>query len=308
MTMAMIAVAAAVMRPWALALLLLAPLASSATSSPASAAAARGLGEPRRRLPDGGAAFLLLPPRRARRRAATRKAAHRAPDPSSRDEATHPAGAGVPSCYSYVPPYGTVPRSSAIVLNMSPARGGSAGGGDVLDDRFRKKMNSRRGKDPVVQDFGDATDWQRSKTGLGRMGDDKAGDDGLSEAFGVGNPGQMYDDEGLDLFDRPPGVMDRRPPLRVRENGGEMTFEGEGGNYWVNPPNSMDRYPRRNGSDGMMARRGRRGRGRGRNRRRRDFNEDDRDWWETRRREEDLGDFDEDFDYEYRVPPPTRSR
>ena len=67
------------------------------------------------------------------------------------------------SCY--MPPYGTVPRSSLIVLNMAGRGGG--------DGQFRKKMASKRTKDPLIQDFGDLRDWQASKTGVGRMGDDK---------------------------------------------------------------------------------------------------------------------------------------
>lgn len=79
------------------------------------------------------------------------------------------------SSYCYIPPYGMVSRSSStysspIVLNMAPYS--DAG---YSDDRYRKKSAERnnRVKDPVIQDFGNMQDWQESKTGLGRMGDDK---------------------------------------------------------------------------------------------------------------------------------------
>jgi len=213
-----------------------------------------------------------------------------------------------------------VPRSasSAIVMNMSS-------NGDYNDDRFRKKMNSKRNKDPVIQDFGSMRDWQASKTGLGRMGDDKVGDDGVSEMFGPGGgyaagDGRMMDNNGgFDMMDRPPPVDRRPPPPTMMRNNNEDMFEGDGGNFWVNPPNNMDRYPMANGgrantNEGMSRRRGRRGRN---PRRGSGEDEDGGEFWETRR--EDYGDEfddldDEDFDYEddyrgeYGVPPPTRSR
>ena len=39
-------------------------------------------------------------------------------------------------------------------------------------------------QDPVIQDFGSMADWSASKTGLGRLGDDKIGDDYSNEGYG----------------------------------------------------------------------------------------------------------------------------
>lgn len=193
----------------------------------------------------------------------------------------------------YVPPYGMVPRKSSIVLNMMVNDGNNGG-----DDRFRKKMNDRRTKDPVVQDFGGFGDWDAIKTGRGRMGDDKAGDDRVSELGGF----PVMDGAGFDAMER------RRPPPPAM-------FEGDGGNFWVNPPANMDRYPARFENGGMSRRRPGGRRSRGGDRRGRGM-DDGGEWFETRRDEEydddEFDDFDGDFEGypggEYGVPPPSRSR
>mmetsp|Transcript_19283 Transcript_19283/g.41829 ORF Transcript_19283/g.41829 Transcript_19283/m.41829 type:complete len:739 (-) Transcript_19283:197-2413(-) len=221
--------------------------------------------------------------------------------------------------HCYVPPYGMVPRQSSIVMNMMVNDGYS-------DDRFRKKMNSKRTKDPVIQDFGNMRDWQASKTGLGRMGDDKVGDDGVSERFGpgggmgMGGPGMDmgYENERI-MYNNENGGMDDRFDLMEQQQQQQRqrpppVFEGDGGNFWVNPSNSMDQYPSRNQNEGMMPRpRG----GRRRNNSGKNTN-DDYVWPETRRNEQDyddelFDDFDDEYEEggyrgEYGVPPPTRSR
>ena len=198
-------------------------------------------------------------------------------------------------------------------------------------------------------------DWQASKTGLGRMGDDKVGDDYSNEGYGnlVQGSGPMLDGE-YDLIDRqiqrrggPRGGGDARqldrgrprrrvegrppvgvpppPPIMMGNEEDEMFNNRDGGNFWINPTDSLDQYP--NPADEMMmmeeeeeaAARGelqrygdrsmrqRRRRGRRRNRRRPELDEDE-EWFDTRR--EVMDEFDDDMDYEgeYGVPPPTRSR
>ena len=57
-------------------------------------------------------------------------------------------------------------------------------------------------------------------------------------------------------------MMERRPPPPPPMMRDEMMFDGDGGNYWVNPTNSLDGPPVssvRDGPDGRMARGGRRG-------------------------------------------------
>ena len=175
-------------------------------------------------------------------------------------------------------------------------------------------------------------DWQRSKTGLGRMGDDKVGDDYSNEGIYANMDGE------LDLMERqrrgrgrrrrrPPGPAvgpmppPPPPPIMFDENEEEdMMFDQDGGNYWINPTNTLDRYPAddnmrmMNENEGMMLAPGRRRR-RGRNGRegrlrrrngRRDMMMDEYD--------DDIDFFDDDDDEmmeypgEYGIPPPTRSR
>jgi len=197
-------------------------------------------------------------------------------------------------------------------------------------------------------------DWQASKTGLGRMGDDKVGDDYSNEGYGnlVQGSGPMLDGE-YDLIDRqiqrrggprgdarqldrgrprrrvegrPPVGVPPPPPIIMGNEEDEMFNNRNGGNFWVNPTDSLDQYP--NPADEMMMieeeeeaaargelqrygdrsmRRRRRRGGRRRNRRRPDL--DDEEWFDTRREVMD-DEFDDDMDYdgEYGVPPPTRSR
>ena len=127
------------------------------------------------------------------------------------------------------------------------------------------------------------------------------GDDGVSERFGFQPGGEMMrGGRGSPMMENmmegPPP-----PPMMLRNND-ELPFDnGEGGNYWVNPTGSMDRYP----SGG----RGRRGRRRGGRRR----DEDENEFWETVRDEEEyyddeFDDFDDEPYDEYGVPPPSRSR
>ena len=119
-------------------------------------------------------------------------------------------------------------------------------------------------------------DWQRSKTGLGRMGDDKVGDDYSNEGIYANMDGE------LDLMERqrrgrgrrrrrPPGPAvgpmppPPPPPIMFDENEEEdMMFDQDGGNYWINPTNTLDRYPAddnmrmMNENEGMMLAPGRR--------------------------------------------------
>lgn len=172
-------------------------------------------------------------------------------------------------------------------------------------------------------------DWQRSKTGLGRMGDDKVGDDYSNEGSSM-----LYDMDGeLDLMERqqrrgrgrrrrpsgPVGPMPPPPPpIMLDENEEEdMMFDQDGGNYWINPTNTLDRYPddtmrMMNENEGMMLAPGRRRSGRRSRLRRRNGRRDNMMMDEY---DDDIDFFDDDDDDEmmeyrgeYGIPPPTRSR
>jgi len=187
----------------------------------------------------------------------------------------------------YVPPYGTVPRSSGV-MRMRDQSDDSYDGVDE-DDRFREKTNARRATDPVAQDFGSARDGPASATGRGRRGDERPGDARASARSGPGKAAV---------------------PMMVRErDAADGIFEGDGGNFWVNTPGATDRYPvprRRPGG------RRRRPEGDGRVRRRSAEDDDDARWATTQRDREDARSDWEDEDgygeYEYGVPPPNRSR
>ena len=119
---------------------------------------------------------------------------------------------------------------------------------------------------------------------MGRLGDNKVGDDSVNEGrrITIGERSRRSSNDGRRRRSDVPQPLPPPPPL----------FEdGEGGNFWVNPTNSMDRYPEpailpmiddnvRPGEMLMMPRRA------GRRRRiRYDDDDDDGEWWETRRRE-----------------------
>merc|ERR1712232_1419177 len=117
-------------------------------------------------------------------------------------------------------------------------------------------------------------DWEASKTGLGRIGDDKVGDDYSNEGFGnlVQGSGPMLDGE-YDLIDRQ--IRQRRggdarqldrgrprrrvegrppppPPIMMGSEEDEMFNNRDGGNFWVNPTDSLDRYPNPAADEIMM--------------------------------------------------------
>ena len=174
-------------------------------------------------------------------------------------------------------------------------------------------------------------DWQRSKTGLGRMGDDKVGDDYSNEGIYANMDGELdlmeRQRRGRGRRRRPPGPAvgpmppPPPPPIMFDDNEEEdMMFDG--GNYWINPTNTLDRYPAddnmrmMNENEGMMLAPGRRRRSRngreGRLRRRngrRDVMMDEYDEYD-----DDIDFFDDDdnemmeYPGEYGIPPPTRSR
>ena len=58
--------------------------------------------------------------------------------------------------------------------------------------------------------------------------------------------GMGYGDDEFDLIDG----RHAPPPMMMRK---DDMFEGEGGNYWVNPTNSMDGYPMRVENEGRYA-------------------------------------------------------
>ena len=205
-----------------------------------------------------------------------------------------PAGGGE---WSYVPPYGNVPRLTVLRSSYDEPAGGGGGRGRRRrrpdNDRFAKKVEESRHRVPVVQNFGSADEWQRSKVGTGVKGDDKAGDDGTNERY-------------------PARYGGTRRGGSTRDAGGGLVFGGDGGNYWVNGPGGrLDGYPgvgpggsRRDYADGgPPRRRSRRGGRRGR----RDDADGDGDRWDTRR-PRDGYDYEDDDEYDLPPPPPTRSR
>ena len=191
------------------------------------------------------------------------------------------------------------------------------------DDRWQKKMKSRMNRvaDPIIQDFGTKDDWDANKHGLGwkKGGNDvmtaiNNNVDGMEIANAVGD-----DMIQVDNYER--SIMEEEERRR-RRGGGYNLFDGDGGNFWMNPMNRLDRYPTSR-MDGRRRRHGRRS-----NRRRDDDNEEEEVWWETIRdgaarapwRDyEDDDDFfdgtDDDDEYyddededEYGIPPTSRSR
>ena len=215
------------------------------------------------------------------------------------------------------------------------------------DDRWQKKMKSRnRVADPIIQDFGTKDEWEASKHGLGlKRGGNNNNNNGM---MGM----NMADD--MIQADVPPMMMEERDRRNMMDMERErnmaierdiameeeervamiqqqqqrereermMMFDGDGGNFWMNPMNKLDRYP--TAGEGGRRRGGGGGRRRN-NRRRRNNIDEDGEWWETKRnaaarapwRDDDDDDDDEFFDDDefydevegdYGVPPPSRSR
>ena len=219
------------------------------------------------------------------------------------------------------------------------------------DDRWQKKMKSRnRVADPIIQDFGTKDDWEASKHGLGfkkggmnnnnnRMGMN------MNMAAAIGDDINMIqvdnnDDAELMMMeeqqrDRNMAMERERSMMEMERNNmameeeeraiqqqqqqerDRMLFDGDGGNFWVNPMNKLDRYP--NGGAGPPPSR--------RNNRRRNNDEEvgrgrgggGGEFWETTRNNgagralindeffEDDDYYDEEED-DYGTPPPSRSR
>ena len=52
----------------------------------------------------------------------------------------------------------------------------------IYDSGSSRRSTSRRNvKEPLIQDFGSLQDWRSSKIGVGRLGDNKVGDDMVNE-------------------------------------------------------------------------------------------------------------------------------
>ena len=130
----------------------------------------------------------------------------------------------LPGSYCYVPPYGMVRRSSSIVMNMMMTD-------DYYDDD-RLRVKKQRVQDPIIQDFGSLRDWNAIKTGDSTGGNRNArgrtGDDDVNEKRRSGGGGG-----GFDLLDGRRRPLPPPPPF----------LDGDGGNFWINPVDSMDRYP-----------------------------------------------------------------
>lgn len=116
-------------------------------------------------------------------------------------------------------------------------------------------------------------------------------------------------------------IQQQQQQEQLREREERMMFDGEGGNFWTNPMNRLDRYPM--GSSGGGGGSSRRRSGGRRNNRRRNNDDNEEEWWETKRnaaarapwRDDDDGYLDDDDEYyddeemsDYGIPPPSRSR
>jgi len=244
------------------------------------------------------------------------------------------------SSYVNMPPYGTIRKftilSSSMNNNMMMDDGyyngnNNGNNNNYRDDRWQKKMKSRnRVADPIIQDFGTKDDWEASKHGLGMkkggnnmmMGMNMADDMIQADQQQPNNRNtemMMERDRNMAMERERSMALERsiameeeeRAMIQQRERDERMMFDGDGGNFWMNPMNKLDRYPTTGG----------RRRGGRRNNRRRGTDDEDEEWWETKRnaaarapwRDDEDEFFEEDEYYddvedEYGIPPPSRSR
>jgi len=253
------------------------------------------------------------------------------------------------SSYVNLPPYGTIRKftilsSSRNNNNMMMDDGYyNNNNNNYRDDRWQKKMKSRTFvADPIIQDFGTKDDWEASKHGLGlkRGGDNMMMGMNMAAVAAAGDDLiQVNENERNIIMEREQQQRRRRMAMerdmamaaaaaeeeeramQEQEERERMLFNGDGGNFWVNPMNKLDRY----GSPSRRRRR-RRGNSSGRrnNRRRNDDDEEDEEeWWVTTRNgaarapwRDDDDEFFEDDEYyddeedddDYGIPPPSRSR
>lgn len=188
------------------------------------------------------------------------------------------------------------------------------------DDRWQKKMKSRLNNvaDPIIQDFGTKDEWEASKHGL------QMARGGRNNNVGMGAMVNSVGDDMIQVNDYERDVMMEEEERRQREQmmvaqeeeeeeeRKRQMFDGEGGNFWMNPMNRMDRYPSPQPPPPPMNGRRRNNR----RRRRRNNRDDDGDWWETKRAigedffdDDDIDEYyDDDEEYDYGIPPPSRSR
>lgn len=145
------------------------------------------------------------------------------------------------------------------------------------DDDYFYESERRKGFDGSIGDDRGGRMVQRSRRRRSPYDDEDDFDDDV-----------YFDDDDADVYDV--------EPRRRRGRDTDDLFQGEGGNYWVNPQRSLDRYP--SSTVSSVRRRRREGR-------------NGEDWFETKRNY-DEDEFDEDWNSEsyreYGTPPPTRSR
>ena len=92
---------------------------------------------------------------------------------------------------------------------------------DYDDDDQRLRVKKQRVQDPIIQDFGSISDWNAMKTGTVTSGNNR-------NSSSMRRRRRLGDDE----------VNERRRRFLLDDE----NEEGEGGNFWINPINSMDRY------------------------------------------------------------------
>ncbi|KAL7449366.1 hypothetical protein ACHAWC_003898 [Mediolabrus comicus] len=231
-----------------------------------------------------------------------------------------------------MPPYGTIRKFTILSAgsmdnNMMMDDGYYSNINNNVnyrDDRWQKKMKSRMNNvaDPIIQDFGTKDEWEASKHGL------QMARGGRNNNVAMGAMVNNVGDDMIQVNDYERDVMleeeeERRQRQRQQqmmvaqeeeeeERKRQMLFDGEGGNFWMNPMNRMDRYPSPQPPPPPMNGRRRRRR---RRRNNRNDDDDDGDWWETKRAidedffDDDIDDYyDDDEEFEYGIPPPSRSR
>lgn len=250
------------------------------------------------------------------------------------------------SSYVNLPPYGTIRKFTILSSSMNNNNmmmddgyynNNNYNNNNYRDDRWQKKMKSRNFvADPIIQDFGTKDDWEASKHGLGFKKGGNSSMMGMNMATAGDDLIQVNDNEKNIIMERERRnnmmAMERDMAMAAaqeeqeraiqqqlqQEERDRMLFDGDGGNFWVNPMNKLDRY-------GPPSNRRRRNNNSGRrNSRRRNDDDEDEEWWETKRNgaarapwrddddefydDDDDEYYDDEEDDDYGIPPPSRSR